>query len=331
MNRDDVDWQGYFPAVVTPFTETGKLDLDTLAALVEFYAGEGLLGMVINGTCGEWFVQDRDARRAGAEPAVRAAAGRMTVLVGCTDYRADLVVELARHALSAGADGVLASPPPYAKLFPNEIIAYYTDISDGIDGPLAVYNWPHGSGVDIGPDLADRLADIEAIVAIKDSTPDADQFFETSKRVRDRVRVFGPYMSERGVGVLETDGGDGFVGGGSLWGRPDPMFWENYWVGNVDAMHEHARRGDELFPLLWLPGGWAGHYGAYQSQLKELMRMLGQPAGHVRRPRLPVTDPESLAAMRAVLVSQGLLPDDGGPAATGTTGATNAVADGGAA
>ena len=85
-------------------------------------------GIVVNGTCGEWFVQDRDERQAVAETAVSAAAGRMTVLVGCTDYRADLVIDLARHALAAGADGVLASPPPYAKLFPNEIIAYYQDI-----------------------------------------------------------------------------------------------------------------------------------------------------------------------------------------------------------
>ena len=92
-----------------------------------------------------------------------------------------------------------------------------------------------------------------------------------------------------------------------MWGRPDPAFWESYWAGDFDAMLPHARKGDRLFPLLWLPGGWAGLYGAYQSQLKELMRMLGQPAGHVRRPRLPVTDPEALAAMRAVLVDAGLL------------------------
>jgi hypothetical protein len=38
------------------------------------------------------------------------------------------------------------------------------------------------------------------------------------------------------------------------------------------------------------------------------MRMLGQPAGHVRRPRLPVTDPASLDALRTALVEEGLLP-----------------------
>jgi dihydrodipicolinate synthase/N-acetylneuraminate lyase len=308
MNRDDVDWQGYFPAFVTPFTEDGALDLDTACALVDHYVAEGMHGIVVNGTCGEWFSQDADERRALAEATIGQAAGRLRVLVGCTSYRADQVVEFARHALRAGADGVLASPPPYAKLFPDEVVAYYEEISAGIDGPLVVYNWPHGSGVDIDTDLADRLAYVDRVVAMKDSTPNTDQFFETSRRVRDRVRVFGPYMTVRGVEVLRNDGGDGFVGGGSLHGRPDPQFWESVWRGEFEAPLTHARALERIFDKLWLPGGWAGKYGAYQSQLKELMRMLGQPAGHVRRPRLPITDPASLDALRGVLVEEGLLP-----------------------
>ena len=307
MDRNDVDWAGYFPAVVTPFTESGALDTDTLHALIEQYAERGMHGVVVNGTCGEWFSQSVDERKAVAETAVAAAAGRMRVLIGCTSNTADNVQELASHALGAGADGVLASPPPYIKLFPNEVVAWYEDISERVAGPLVVYNWPHGTGIDIDSDLADRLADIDSVVAIKDSTPDADQFFETSRRVRDRVRVFGPYMSARGVEVLRTEGGDGFVGGGSLNGRPDPQFWENYWAGEYAPMEEYAERADRLFPKLWRPGGWAGLYGSYQAQLKALMHMLGQPAGHVRSPRLPITDAADLATMRAVLVEEGLL------------------------
>ncbi|MFS0732033.1 dihydrodipicolinate synthase family protein [Microbacterium sp. 1P10UB] len=309
MNRDDVDWAGYFPAVVTPFTESGDLDLDTLAALIDQYAERGMHGAVINGTCGEWFSQSADERKAVAETAVAAAAGRLRVLVGCTSNRAENVQDLASHALAAGADGVLASPPPYIKLFPDEVVAWYEDISDRVKAPLVVYNWPHGTGIDIGSDLADRLADIDSVVAIKDSTPDADQFFETSRRVRDRVRVFGPYMSARGVEVLRTEGGDGFVGGGSLNGRPDPAFWEDYWRGDFAPMQEYAERADRLFPKLWLPGGWAGHFGSYQAQLKALMHMLDQPAGHVRSPRLPVTDPAKLEAMRAILLEEGMLTE----------------------
>ncbi|MEV7429461.1 dihydrodipicolinate synthase family protein [Nocardioides sp. NPDC092400] len=310
MNRDDVDWQGYFPAFVTPFTADGDLDLDTLAALVDHYVAEGMHGIVVNGTCGEWFSQTDDERRQVAEAAAAQAAGRLRVIVGCTAYTAEQSAELGRHALASGVDGVLVSPPPYAKLFAPEVVAFYEEISALVDGPLTVYNWPWGSGVDIDTELADRLADVPNVVAIKDSTPDADQFFATSRRVRDRVRVFGPYLGERGLEELTTHGGDGTVGGGSLFGRPDPQYWEDVWAGDIDAARAHAVRSDRLFPQLWLPGGWAGKYGAYQSQLKALMHMLGQPAGHVRRPRLPVTDPAALAEMRAVLVREGLLAAD---------------------
>ena len=69
----------------------------------------------------------------------------------------------------------------------------------------------------------------------------------------------------------------------------------------------YAEAADRLFPKLWLPGGWAGVHGAYQSELKVIMGLLGQPTGHVRRPRLPITDPGAIADIRRVLVEEGLL------------------------
>ncbi|MEO8094644.1 MAG: dihydrodipicolinate synthase family protein, partial [Pseudolysinimonas sp.] len=158
MNRDDVDWAGYFPAVVTPFTESGELDTATLYALIEQYAERGMHGVVVNGTCGEWFSQTDAERQSVAETAVAAAGGRLRVLIGCTSNRAENVVRLGKGALAAGADGVLASPPPYIKLFPNEVVAWYEEISDLLRAPLVIYNWPHGTGIDIDSDLADRLA-----------------------------------------------------------------------------------------------------------------------------------------------------------------------------
>src|ERR1022692_1339168 len=76
--------------------------------------------------------------------------------------------------------------------------------------------------------------------------------------------------------------------------------------GDLAFCEEHARRTEELFPKLWLPGGWAGVYGAYQSELKAIMAMIGQPGGTVRRPRLALTDPSALAEIRHVLVEAGI-------------------------
>jgi dihydrodipicolinate synthase/N-acetylneuraminate lyase len=307
MNRDDVTWRGYWPACPTPFAEDGSYDPDTHRALLEWYVGEGMHGVFINGTTGEWFSQTPEERRGVAETAIDAVAGRIPVVIGCTSLTAGDAVELGRHAMGAGADGIGSTPPPYSKTFPDETVRYYQDISDGVDAPLMVYNWPHGTSVDIGPDLAQRIAAVDNVVAIKDSTPNQKQFFDTTERVLGEVRVFGPFMSVSGLEFLLEHGGDGFIGGGSLWGAADAEFWEAVWRGDAETAREHARRTDELFPKLWLPGGWGGQFGAYQSQLKALMRMLGQPSGEVRPPRLPVTDPDSLRRMREILVEAGLL------------------------
>ena len=307
MNREDVDWRGYWPACPTPFTADAEVDAEKLRALVEFYVGEGMHGIFINGTSGEWFSQSPAERRLVAETAVEQVAGRVRVVIGCTSLTAREAAELGRHAISVGADGIGSTPPPYSKTYPDETVRYFQDISDGVEAPLMVYNWPHGTSVDIDAGLAERLAAVDNVVAIKDSTPNAAQFHETTRRVIGDVRVFGPFMSMEGLEFMLEHGGDGFIGGGSLWGRADARFWEDVWSGDVDAAREHARRTDDLFPRLWLPGGWGGHFGAYQSQLKALMKMLGQPGGEVRPPRLPVTDEASLRRMREVLVEVGLL------------------------
>jgi dihydrodipicolinate synthase/N-acetylneuraminate lyase len=246
-------------------------------------------------------------RRRVAETAIDAAAGRIPVVVGCTAYTAEGVVALARHAAAAGAAGFASSPPPYAKLFENEIIGFYEDIAGGIDAPLMIYNWPHGSGVEIGTALAERLVRIDTAVALKDSTPNVEQFYATSRAVADQVRVFGPYMTTVGYGELRAHGGHGTIGGGSLFGRPDAEFWEAHWRGDTDTALAHARRTEELFPKLWMPGGWAGQHGHYASELKALMAILGQPGGTVRRPRLPITDERSWDEMRAIVAAEPLL------------------------
>src|SRR6266540_4470321 len=111
MDRNDVTWRGYWTAVPTPFNEDGTLALDLLRELLEWYVGEGVHGMLVNGTTGEWFSQSADERRLVAETAIDAIDGRIPVIVGCTSYTADQVVAFARHAIDAGAAGVTSTAP----------------------------------------------------------------------------------------------------------------------------------------------------------------------------------------------------------------------------
>src|SRR3954471_8818835 len=216
MDRNDVSWRGYWAASPTPFKSDESYDADAHRALLEWYIGEGLHGVLINGTTGEWFSQTADERKQVAENAIDAVGGRITVVIGCTAYTAREASEFARHAVNEGADGVESTAPPYSKPFDDEIVAYYEELGAATDAPLMVYNWVHGTAVDMKADLVLRLAEIDTIVALKDSTPTFEQFVETSSAVVDRLRVFGPYMSTAGVEHLKANGGDGFIGGGSL-------------------------------------------------------------------------------------------------------------------
>jgi 1-pyrroline-4-hydroxy-2-carboxylate deaminase len=309
MDRNDVNWKGYWAACPTPFHEDGSYDADSHRALLDWYAGQGLHGVLINGTTGEWFSQTAEERKLVAKTAIDAVSGRMTVVIGCTAYTAREASDYARHAVAAGADGVESTAPPYVKPFDDEIVVYYQQLTAATDAPLMVYNWVHGTAVDMTADLVLRLAEIDTIVALKDSTPNQEQFFETTRAVVERLRVFGPFMSTEGYAQLKAHGGDGFIGGGTIFGAPDPQFWEDYWRGDDEACLAHAKRTEDLFPRLWLPGGWAGKYGGYQSQLKAIMKMLGQPGGEPRLPRLPVDDEQSLREIRGVLVEFGLLKE----------------------
>ena len=173
-----------------------------------------------------------------------------------------------------------------------------------------VYNWVHGTAVDMKADLVLQLAEIDTIVALKDSTPNLDQFFETAQAVVDQLRVFGPFMSTPGFEHLKAYGGDGFIGGGTALRRARREVLGGL-LGRATTRPASRTRGGprSCSRELWLPGGWAGKYGGYQSQLKAIMKMLGQPGGEPRRPRLPVDDPQSLAEIRAMLVEFGLLQE----------------------
>lgn len=309
MDRNDISWGGYWVACPTPYREDGALDPDALHELLEFYADIGVHGALINGTTGEWFSQSEDERKIVAETAVKASAGRMTIVIGCTNYTAKQVIALGEHAMSVGADGILSSSPAYSRPFPDEIVAFYEDICEALpDAPMMIYNWPHGTNVELVAELADRLVEIDNVVSLKDSTPNDEQFWETLRTVIDRVRVFGQFMNTQGYDGMCKWGGDGTIGGGTLFGAPDPEFWEAHWRGDEETCLAHVERIDRLFPKLWYPGGWAGYYGHYQSQLKALMKMLGQPGGTVRPPRLPITDPDKLKALREILTEESLLP-----------------------
>jgi 4-hydroxy-tetrahydrodipicolinate synthase len=299
-NRDLVSWRGYWPASTTPFDAQGHLDLAMLSALMDLYVSQGMHGIVVNGSSGEWFSQTTDERRAVADAAVSAVGGRVPVLVGCSSLRFADTLDLLAHAASTGAAGALVSLPPYMVPDEREAVSYFEAVAAASSIPIMAYNWPPGTNVDMSASLLERIAAISNVVAVKESTIDGAKAIETARLLSPEVRVFVDLMSSSGVDVLTQVGGDGYIGGGALLGRALPRFYEAIWRGDLA---EARALGDTVsaFNAALTNRDWSGVFGPAQSQLKAAMNILGQPGGFPRFPRRVLNDDETLERLATAL------------------------------
>lgn len=299
MNRTDVEWHGYWPAAPTPFTADRRLDEEAWRALLRLYREEGVHGVLVNGTTGEWFSQSAAERRRVAEIAVEEFDSG-PVVIGCTTYTPDDTIELAEHARAIGAAGALATPPPYVHPSQDEIYAFYRDVTEAVELPWMAYNWPRGTAVEISVDTAARLADLDHIVAIKDSTADELKCMSTCEAVVDRVRVFGRFIHRRGMAFMLEVGGDGNIDGGGLGAVFAVPYYDAVWRGDLDEARRLGARYANVAAQLVNPD-YSGRFASPTAQLKAAMNLLGQPGGHVRPPLLDLTDDDTLAQLSRAL------------------------------
>ncbi|KFK95693.1 MULTISPECIES: dihydrodipicolinate synthase family protein [unclassified Serratia (in: enterobacteria)] len=304
MNRNDIDWYGYIPAITTPFTRAGDLDLTGLAGQLEWYVQQRMHGVVLAGTSGEWFSLSESERAQLFSESARVIDRRMTVIGGCNAFTAAEAIRHAHAAERAGLDGILLTPPPYMVPNANELIQFYQDVSDATDIPLCIYNWPRGCVVDMNIDLLDRLADINNVVAIKNSTPDFAAFLDGLYRLSDKVRYFNVPTTKLGADLVEMGHGDGLMGAGGVLGSDHPDFWNLLRSGDKARAIELGER-DRVIMRAWFNKDFAGNFGSAQAILKTALRLRGVPAGFVRRPLLELNAAE-VASVAATLTSLGI-------------------------
>ena len=210
MNRTSVDWAGPMPALTTPFRDDLTIDEEAFASNIDRLFGAGATGMVVAGCTGEFWALSLAERAWLARTAVTAARGRGPVIVGTGAIGEGEVVEQIHAAKEAGADGALVLPPYFVRLGDNELIRHFETVDAQSMLPLVLYNIPGNAGNAIGPALADRLAELDRVVAIKESGGDWTKFHDTLLRVRDRIRVFCGPSSVFGVAAVLA-GADGLI------------------------------------------------------------------------------------------------------------------------
>ena len=276
--------RGSIAAVVTPFTDEGDVDHDSLRALVRWQLASGSHGISIGGSTGEPSAQSIGERAEAIRTVAAEIDDRVPFLPGTGSAKLDETLELTAAARDAGADAVLVITPYYARPTQEALYVWYTTVAREFpDLPIVAYNVPSRTSVEIAPETVARLhRDHDNFVGVKETTKD----FEHFSRV---MHAAGPdLLVWSGIELLCLPvlslGGAGFISA-----------LANIAPTAVSEMYEAAVRGDDATAREL-------HYGVHPlvdllfvetnpAPAKWLMKQLGLLASdHVRPPLIPLTE-----------------------------------------
>ena len=182
--------KGIWAAALLPFTEDHRIDEDGFRENIRHWTQDlGIEGLFISGKQGEFFSMSIEERKRTFELAVEATGDHGHTIMSCSDQNFDVVIDLARHAEKVGADYIVVHAPAlhFFKEQDETLLRYYSKISESVDIGIALWSHP-ASGYLMSPQLCNRLADLDNVVAIKYSV-DRSMYAELTELASDRIQV----------------------------------------------------------------------------------------------------------------------------------------------
>ena len=294
----DFKFSGIVPALVTSFTATGELNLDGVKTNVDYLIEKGVWGLLVCGSTGEAATLTHEERVEVIETAVVAARGRAKIIAGSGAPSTAETVHLCQDAKDAGADAVLVVTPFYAIPTQEGLYRHYKAINDTVDLPIIAYNIPQHTGVDIQLETLERLAELEHVVGLKESSGRGSYVAEAIARVGDRITII-----EGGDDVFFPSLCMGTVGGILALGNLAPAELVAMFNAVKAGQYDKARK--LYFHILPIARAISVSVN-FPSAVKVGVEMLGRPAGPARSPILPLSSGEE-EEIRQALVASGLL------------------------
>lgn len=269
-------------AMVTPFDDDGRLDLDGAAKLARWLVQQGNDGLVVAGTTGEAPVLT-DGERIDL---VRAVCEAVTVPVVAGSGTNDTLhsVEMTKAVEAAGAACVLAVTPYYNRPSQAGMEAHFRAVAEATSLPVMLYDIPIRTGRKIAHDTLIRLLrEVGNIVAVKDAANDVGG---SARLVAEAPSDFELYSgNDDQTLALLAIGAVGVVGVATHWvAAQTGEMMAAFWKGDVDEARRINARLLESYRYE------TGDDTPNPLPAKAMMRVLGQPAGQCRLPMGPAPD-----------------------------------------
>jgi 4-hydroxy-tetrahydrodipicolinate synthase len=148
VNKFDASATGVYLIAVTPFSDSGALDLASTDRMVDFCLDQGVTGLTVLGIMGEATKLTAEESRVFVKQVLTRVAGRVPVVVGASAPGFAPMRELTTSVMALGAAGVMVAPPASVRS-DDQIVAYFDMVNEtlGPDVPWVLQDHPVATGV----------------------------------------------------------------------------------------------------------------------------------------------------------------------------------------
>lgn len=285
--------KGIITAMVTPFDENQKINETAARQLVDKLISQGVHGLFILGTNGEFHVLSDDEKVEFAKIVIDQAAHRVPVYVGAGACGTQETIRLAQRMEAVGADALSVISPYFIAPTQQELADHYRKVAEAVNIPIIMYNIPKNTGINIEPETVKSLIGVKNIAGIKDSSGNMEnmQGYIDAGKGSDFVVLVG--SDSKILPALKIGAAGAIAGTSNVIAELDVSIYENYLKGNLEVAEQAQKDIDVLRGVLKL--------GTVPSVMKRAVTLLGINVGDARYPvsKLPAEADEQIKAALA--------------------------------
>jgi len=299
-----IDWSGVFPATTTQFRDDESIDIESTQRVIDGLIKDGVHGIIALGTVGENVSLTADEKRQVIAAAKEVVDGRVPLLTGTAEYTSKLAAEYARDVERIGVDGMMLLPAMVYQAQPREIVEHYRAVAAATNLPIMIYNNPVSYKIDIKVETMHELAEIDNLVAVKESTEDTRRIIDLQNAFGDRFAIFGG-VDDIALEALAL-GAQGWVSGlTNAFPAESVAIYKLMKAGRTEEALEIYRWFMPLLDLDTIP--------TLVQCIKLVEQIMGRGSEMVRAPRLKLTGEEHAyveAVTARALETRPVLPAD---------------------
>jgi 4-hydroxy-tetrahydrodipicolinate synthase len=293
------NWSGIHIPIITPFKDDFGVDEDALRRLVDYLIEEQKADSLVPcGTTGESPTLSHEEHHRVIDVVIEAAAGRVPVMAGTGSNSTQEAIEMTKHAEQAGAAASLQVCPYYNKPEQAGLIAHFETIANHTSLPLIIYNIPGRTGRLIEVNTLRRLAQIDNIIGVKDAAANINQTMALLAATRSMDKKFYILCGEDPLTFLSLClGGDGAIAATAhVIGKELHEMMQAFARSDYKAAQDIHFRTLDIVNALFIETN--------PVPVKTAMEMMGQPAGKLRLPLVPMR-PDTREVLRKALQELG--------------------------